>query len=105
MFAVDECHKDIVQRLVSAGADVHIRDKVCGDMVSVCQMLHVASSKWVWGNHVYNSIHVCEPCIYTQMIYCVRFHGPDHVLGLHMCMRKGKGREGHYIWFMRLMYT
>ena len=41
MFAVDEGHKDIVQRLVSAGADVHIRDKVCGDMESVCQMLHV----------------------------------------------------------------
>ena len=36
MFAVDEGHKDIVQRLVSAGADVHIRDKVCGDMESVC---------------------------------------------------------------------
>ena len=34
MFAVDEGHKDIVQRLVSAGADVHIRDKVCG-IVSV----------------------------------------------------------------------
>ena len=41
MFAVDEGHKDIVQRLVSAGADVHIRDKVCGDMELVCQMLHV----------------------------------------------------------------
>ena len=41
MFAVDEGHKDIVQRLVSAGADVHIRDKVCGDMESVCQMLDV----------------------------------------------------------------
>ena len=34
MFAVKEGHKDIVQRLVSAGADVHIRDKVCGDMES-----------------------------------------------------------------------
>ena len=42
MFAVDKGRKDIVQRLVSAGADVHIRDKVCGDMESVCQMLHVA---------------------------------------------------------------
>ena len=41
MFAVNEGHKDIVQRLVSAGADVHIRDKVCSDMESVCQMLHV----------------------------------------------------------------
>ena len=41
MFTVDEGHKDIVQRLVSAGADVHIRDKVCGDMESVCQVLHV----------------------------------------------------------------
>ena len=39
MFAVDEGHKNIVQRLVSAGADVHIRDKVCGDMESVCQKL------------------------------------------------------------------
>ena len=39
MFAVDKGHKDIVQRLVSAGADVHIRDKVCGG--SVCQMLDV----------------------------------------------------------------
>ena len=37
-FAVDEGHKDIVQRLVSAGADVHIRDKVCGDMESVCRL-------------------------------------------------------------------
>ena len=33
MFAVNEGHKDIVQRLVSAGADVHIRDKVSGIMV------------------------------------------------------------------------
>ena len=41
MFAVNEGQKDIVQRLVSAGADIHIRDKVCGDMESVCQMLHV----------------------------------------------------------------
>ena len=55
MFAVNEGHKDIVQRLVSAGADVHIRDKVCGDMESVCQMLHVASSKWVRENRLYNS--------------------------------------------------
>ena len=58
MFAVDKGHKDIVQRLVSAGADVHIRDKVCGDMESVCQMLHVVSSKWVRENHLYNSIYV-----------------------------------------------
>ena len=41
MFAVYEGHKNIVQRLVSAGADVHIRDKVCGVIESVCQMLHV----------------------------------------------------------------
>ena len=41
MFAVKEGHKDIVQTLVSAGADIHIRDKVCGDMESVCQMLDV----------------------------------------------------------------
>ena len=41
MFAVNEGHKDIVQRLVSAGADVHIRDKVRGDMESMCQMLHM----------------------------------------------------------------
>ena len=32
MFAVNEGHKDIVQRLVSTGADVHIKDKVCGVM-------------------------------------------------------------------------
>ena len=38
MFAVDKGHKDIVQRLVSAGADVHIGDKVCGDMESVCRL-------------------------------------------------------------------
>ena len=44
MFAVNEGRKGIVQRLVSAGADVHIRDKVCGDMESVCQMLHVFHS-------------------------------------------------------------
>ena len=55
MFAVNEGHKDLVQRLVSAGADVHIRDKVCGDMESVCQMLDVASSEWVRENHLYNS--------------------------------------------------
>ena len=64
MFAVNGGHKDIIQRLVSAGADVHIRDKVCGDMESVCQMM-----------------------------YCALFHGQDIFLGLHMCMRKG-GREG-----------
>ena len=38
MFAVNGGHKDIVQRLVSAGADVHIRDKVCGDMESVYRL-------------------------------------------------------------------
>ena len=32
MFAVNEGHKDMVQRLVSAGAGVHIKDKVCGVM-------------------------------------------------------------------------
>ena len=32
MFAVNEGHKVIVQRLVSAGADVHTKDKVCGVM-------------------------------------------------------------------------
>ena len=36
MFAINEGHKDIVQRLVCAGADVHIKDKVCDDMESVC---------------------------------------------------------------------
>ena len=35
MFAVNEHRKDIVQRLVSAGADVLIKDKVCGDMECV----------------------------------------------------------------------
>ena len=39
MFAVNEGHKDIVQRLVSAGADVHIKDKVCGviECVQYCK--------------------------------------------------------------------
>ena len=32
MFAVNEGHDGIVQRLVSAGADVYIKDKVCGVM-------------------------------------------------------------------------
>ena len=32
MFAVNEGHEDIVQRLVSAGADILIEDKVCGVM-------------------------------------------------------------------------
>ena len=32
MFAVNRGHKVIVQRLVSAGADVDIKDKVCGVM-------------------------------------------------------------------------
>ena len=32
MFAVNEGHEDIVQRLVSAGADVYIKDKVCNVM-------------------------------------------------------------------------
>ena len=32
MFAVNERHEVIVQRLVSAGADVHMKDKVCGVM-------------------------------------------------------------------------
>ena len=27
------------------------------------------------------------------MMYWSLFHGPDHILGLHMCIRKG-GREG-----------
>ena len=30
MFAVNKGHKVIVQSLMSAGADVHIKDKVCG---------------------------------------------------------------------------
>ena len=47
MFAVNEGHKDIVQRLVSAGADVHIRDKVCGDMESVCQWVRENNSSYI----------------------------------------------------------
>ena len=35
MFAVTEGHRVIVQRLVSAGADVHIKNKVCGVMECV----------------------------------------------------------------------
>ena len=59
MFAVDEGHKDTVQRLVSAGADVHIRDKVCGDMESVCQMLHVVPNELE--KIVCTTVHVYEP--------------------------------------------
>ena len=35
MFAVNEGYKAIVKRLVSAGADVLIKDKVCDDMECV----------------------------------------------------------------------
>ena len=35
MIAVKEGHKHTVQRLVSAGADVLIKDKVCGVMECV----------------------------------------------------------------------
>ena len=35
MFAINEGHRDIVQRLVSAGADVFSKDKVCVVRVSV----------------------------------------------------------------------
>ena len=92
MFAVDEGHKDIVQRLVFAGADVHIRNKVCGDMESVWQMLHVASSKWVRENRLYNSIHVCDPC--AQMMYCAQFREPDHFSRIaHVHEERGEGRE------------
>ena len=61
MFAVDKGRKDIVQRLVSAGADVHIRDKVCCDMESVCQMLHVVPNGLE--KFVCTIVHVYEPCI------------------------------------------
>ena len=39
MFAVNDGLKAIVQRLVSAGADVHIKDKVCGvvECVKYCK--------------------------------------------------------------------
>ena len=69
MFAVDDGHKDIVQRLVSAGADVHIRDKVCGDMESVCQMLHVfhivymyvsENVLWCWVLGFYHCLIDCD---------------------------------------------
>ena len=43
MFAVNEGHKVIVQRLVSAGADVHIKDKVCGVMECGKVLHHVHS--------------------------------------------------------------
>ena len=69
MFAVNGDHKDIVQRLVSAGADVHIRDKVCGDMESVCQMLDVVPN----GLGKIVCTIVCEPCTYMgtecMMVY------------------------------------
>ena len=45
MFAVNEGYADIVQELVSAGADVHIKDKVCGvlDYDKYCMENHVHS--------------------------------------------------------------
>ena len=46
MFAVNEGHEDIAQRLVSAGADVHIKDKVCGIMECVME------------NHVYSILAI-----------------------------------------------
>ena len=48
---------------------------------------------------MYNGIirvHVHKPHVLgIQMMYCARFHGPDHnilFLDLHMCMRKGEGK-------------
>ena len=99
MFAVDEGHKDIVQRLVSAGADVHIRDKVCGDLESVCQMLDVVPNglgKIICTVYMYVSLGLVYTC--AQMIYCVRFHGPDHFSRIaHVHEERGKGREGKHI--------
>ena len=45
MFAVNEGHKDMVRRLMSAGADVLIKDKVCCvmDCVKYCMEKHVSS--------------------------------------------------------------
>ena len=70
MFAVNGCHKDIVQRLVSAGADVHIRDKVCGNMESVCQMLHVFHITTVHTTSE-NVVLWCWACIIVLLIVMV----------------------------------
>ena len=42
MLAINEGHKDIVQRLVSSGADVHVKDKVCDVMecVKYCMLIN-----------------------------------------------------------------
>ena len=49
MFAVNEGHKVIVQRLVSAGADVLIKDKVCGVM---------ECGKYCMDNHVHSILAI-----------------------------------------------
>ena len=46
-------------------------------------------SKWVRENRLYNIVYMC-------MMYCVRFHGPDHFSRIaHVHEERGKGREGH----------
>ena len=104
MFAVDKGHKDIVQRLVSAGADVHIRDKVCGDIESVCQILHVPNGL---GKIVSTIVHVYEYYTYmcTNDVLCTAPWTRPFSRIAHVHEERGKGREGHYVWFMRLMYA
>ena len=90
MFAVDEGHKDIVQRLVSAGADVHIRDKVCGDMESVFQMLRIVPSG-LGKILLYNSI--CA--LYMHVHKCTVLWTGLFSRIVHVHEESGKGREGH----------
>ena len=88
MFAVDKGHKDIVQRLVSAGADVHIRDEVCGG--SVCQMLDVVPNG-LGKILLYNS--TCA--LYIHVHKCTVLWTRPFSRITHVHEEKGKGREGH----------
>ena len=68
MFAIDEGHKDIVQRLVSAGADILIKDKVCVVIESVCQMLHVFHIATVHTISA-NVVLWCWACVIVSLVW------------------------------------
>ena len=66
MFAVNESHKAIVQRLVSAGADVLVKDKVCGVMGcgEYC-MCFISTNVVLW----------CKEFMYTvKVMFSIRDH-------------------------------
>ena len=75
MFAVHEGHKDIVQRLVSAGADVHIKDKVCGVMECTkyglgkvpFMQLHIIIHVILCVDYIMTVDITCEPCTCVHM--------------------------------------